>query len=127
MSFAWEDYLAIANQLVSEADVASHLQEAKYRAAISRAYYAAFKKALWYLEDVRYLRVATRDQHKAVIEEYENSNVKNEQDIGDKLYTLRGKRTKADYYFNFKGNLKTEAYQALRLSQEILDLVASLS
>ncbi len=44
MSFEWSEYLNVAQELIEQAKKASY-QEAKVRAAISRAYYAAFGAA----------------------------------------------------------------------------------
>ena len=46
MSFHWSEYLDVAQELAEQAKHAPpELQEARYRASISRAYYAAFGKA----------------------------------------------------------------------------------
>jgi uncharacterized protein (UPF0332 family) len=46
MSFHWSEYLDVAQELAEQAKNApAELQEARYRASISRAYYAAFGKA----------------------------------------------------------------------------------
>lgn len=50
MSFDWSEYLNVAKELAGvETSAAS--QEAKLRAAITRAYYAAFIKARNHLRD----------------------------------------------------------------------------
>ena len=46
MSFQWSEYLDVAQQLAEQArNAPPELQEARYRASISRACYAAFGKA----------------------------------------------------------------------------------
>ena len=46
MSFQWSEYLDVAQELAEQArNAPPDLQEARYRASISRAYYAAFGKA----------------------------------------------------------------------------------
>ena len=50
MSFDWSEYLTLAQELTS-ASTSSPIQEAHLRAAVSRAYYAAFCKARNYLHN----------------------------------------------------------------------------
>jgi hypothetical protein len=46
MSFDWSQYVDVAKELYEQAKTAPQpLQEAKFRASISRAYYAVFGKA----------------------------------------------------------------------------------
>jgi uncharacterized protein (UPF0332 family) len=127
MNFNWIDYLTLAETLVKAADKESAtLKEAKYRAAISRAYYAAFCKAHNFLRDTYSLQIPIRDPHNFVINQFLDANDQDQKVIGEKLHTLRTKRNKADYQDRFKGTLAIETYQSLRLAQEIVAFLDSL-
>lgn len=49
MTFDWLDYLTLAQNLVEQTVIVS--EQAKFRSAISRAYYAAFHQAKQVLEE----------------------------------------------------------------------------
>ena len=111
MSFDWSHNLQVAQELAEQAKNAPPaLQEARYRASISRAYYAVFCKARYHLK--RYDKkkephppcnskgdfVST---HEYVIDTFENSfDDKDHNSIGDTLDTMLKYRRRADYEYN---------------------------
>jgi len=88
MSFNWQNFILLAEKLMQNHD------EASLRTCISRSYYGVFciarnKKGF---KNYKY-----PDIHRKVIEEYMNSNKKEERQIGKILDDLRWWRNKADY------------------------------
>lgn len=73
MSFDWSEYLNVAKELAGIATNPAN-QEAKLRAAISRAYYAAFIKARNHLRDNEGHSIPrTADAHRYVWEQFDTS------------------------------------------------------
>lgn len=99
MSFPWQDYLALA-QALGNAPRGDDLREAKYRSAISRAYYAAYHHALqYYQQTYRRRPPAVRDGgvHKALCDALIASTTPSEQLGGGSLEELKANRHDADY------------------------------
>lgn len=126
MSFDWGGYLELADEL---GDAASEdaLAVARWRSAVSRAYYAAFHHARGHLEATRGEVVGRPGQsvHQAVARALKSGQNEMEQRVGDKLWELRGYRNAADY----DGDAAVDAVQvavSLVLATEIItDLEAS--
>lgn len=100
MSFSWEDLLSLAEEL-AEAPSGDGLREAKHRSAISRAYYAAYHRALNYYR-VKHRGLPPRASrgggwHEALCEALRDSADAVEQEVGDLLTDLKGNRHDADY------------------------------
>lgn len=96
MSFKWSEYLVLAETLFqSRAKFPD--EEACFRAAISRAYYAAFCAARNRArEEGLPLNGDARD-HDVVANCYAHSGIESREKIGLLLSRLRGKRNRADY------------------------------
>jgi len=126
MSFDWFEYLDIARELAEQA-TATPSDEAKKRAAISRAYYAAFCSARNYLRDVE------RDQnipvggdvHGYVRNQFKTSKDKVRREIGEDLARLVAKRNRADYDDTME-RLNGDTYLAISWSQEVLSDLSQL-
>lgn len=88
MSFGWEEYVYLAEELLNRKE------EACVRSSVSRAYYGAFCIAR---NRKSYKKYTGRDIHWKVINEYKNSSNGNEQNIGRILDKLRKSRNNADY------------------------------
>jgi hypothetical protein len=120
MSFNWEDYLTLASQLANNPP--PHLLEAHLRAAVSRAYFAAFCKSRNLARDnTRKTIILNNDDtdHGKVIEYYSSGKKAN---IGDYLRELRKYRNSCDYDDNIY-NLSRIAQDALSLSQKVITLL----
>jgi len=118
MSFDWSEYLTLAQELTS-ASTSSPIQEAHLRAAISRAYYAAFCKARNYLLNKEgYLTPRGVNVHWDVIMKFEGSGDLGRKKVGTLLNSLRGLRNIVDYKEIFPGNQLGRTQGALL--QEIL-------
>ncbi len=89
MSFAWAEYLSLAEALFRERATFAD-EEACCRAAISRAYYAAFCAARNHARDNEGLTLSnTAQDHQTVFVHYaQNPNVQ---------HRLRQQRNRADY------------------------------
>ncbi len=99
MSFEWSEYLNLARSLVGQS-TDQPTQEAAQRAAISRAYYAAFCRARNYLRDhdnVQHIPLDGR-AHFEVPDQFLQSRDTVRRSIGDDLRRLRIDRNYADYY-----------------------------
>jgi uncharacterized protein (UPF0332 family) len=97
MSFDWSDYLRLAESLVAD-PIAPGPREAALRAAISRAYYAAFCSAR-NLAKSRGEIVLTQlaSEHALVIAHFRGSPEPVRRRIGADLSRLRKYRNNADY------------------------------
>jgi len=125
MSFDWSEYLNLAKELVGQASTPAN-QEAKLRAAISRAYYAAFLNAQNYLRDKEGHSIPTTgDAHGYVSQQFELSVDPVRRTLGENLVRLRIYRRQADYVDIFWG-LSGIALIALRLSEEVISTLSRL-
>ncbi|MBC7259155.1 MAG: HEPN domain-containing protein [Chloroflexi bacterium] len=124
MSFDWSEYLRLAQELVGQ-DVRPAGQEARLRAAISRAYYAAFCEARnCLLAEGRHLSTG-HDVHRAVREEFTKSSDKMRRQISQNLDRLRNDRNKADYDDRVR-RLADTAVADIELSRSVLEGLARL-
>lgn len=105
MAFDWTGYLTLAESLSK-----AHHDETQLRAAISRAYYAAYITARRYWESVGNSLQDSDSSHVQVSRAYERRNPVSEADrlkahVGTALRTLREYRVSADYddEFAFSG------------------------
>ena len=97
MSFNWWEYLNLAQELAGQTTTPAG-QEAKQRAALSRAYYAAFCQARNYLRDKEGHSLPTGSRvHAYVRDQFKNSFDQTQNQIGHDLNRLRIDRNKADY------------------------------
>ena len=119
MTFDWSQYLNLAKELGGFASPPAN-QEAKMRAAISRAYYAAFMLAKNHLRDREGLSIPkTADAHRYVSEQFALSPEPVRKLVGEKLIRLRLYRNQADYVDRFPG-LSVLIGTAITLSEEVI-------
>jgi uncharacterized protein (UPF0332 family) len=101
MSFAWQDYLTLAEALL-QARTTLAPEEACCRTAISRAYYAVYNIACTRAQTHEGLQLpATGDAHQRVIMHYFRGPSPLHRAIGDSLRQLRSVRNRADYDAQF--------------------------
>lgn len=125
MSFDWSQYLNVAKELADQATIPAN-QEAKLRAAISRAYYAAFIQARNHLRDREGLSMPrTSNAHVYVSQQFEQSTDSIRRTLGEGLVRLRMYRRQADYVDKFPG-LNGITLMAIQLSEEIISTLNSL-
>lgn len=119
MTFNWSEYLNLAQELAQ-----ATTDEAKLRAAISRAYYAAFIKARNFLQEREGLTIPTENTHKYVINQFKNSSDPVRIKIGRRLLRLRGFRNQADYD-NIFPKLAEKTQESLNLARRIISILDS--
>lgn len=97
MSFQWEDYWQVANEL-SGASSTDKLYEAKIRTVISRAYYASFNIGKQYLIIKHGFRPQKNaDDHGDVRKKFFSINSPECNTIAANLDQMRRARNRADY------------------------------
>ena len=100
MSFDWREYLDLARELAASGAGAPQA-EARWRSAISRAYYAAYAECrAFIIEKMQYDPhdpVARGRAHEAVVRKFERSPSLGRQRIGVQLRRLMAQRLVADY------------------------------
>lgn len=131
MSFDWSEYFDIAQELAIQAKNNTPHQEAKLRAAISRAYYALFNKARDLLR--RYDKMREPDYvniHEYVREQFKNSAEQDRQQIGVTLDRMRLFRNIADYELTNvmlnNHNMASTTQANLKLAKDALQLLKRL-
>ncbi len=124
MSFDWTEYFNLAKELSGQKGIVVS-KEAKLRAAISRAYYAAYCKARNYLRDVIKDSQIPKgpNVHKYVVNKFKSDNRKNYRKIGINLDRLRIDRNKADYDDIVEG-ISSLYFTDLRYAQKILSTLS---
>ena len=122
MSFAWAAYLTLAEALFRERATFAD-REACCRAAISRAYYAAFCVARNHARDNEALPLPRRDRgrvHQVVIDYYSNHTNQHHRAIGWALLQLRRQRNQADYDDRNIQRVEVVAQNALQQARHVL-------
>ena len=126
MSFAWEDYLALAEALV-QARTTLASEEACCRAAVSRAYYAVYGVARTQARVVAGLQLPTTgDAHQQLSLYYRMGATPRHRAIGEHLQQLRRARNRADYADQFPRPVAT-AQWALRQARQVLAQLQALA
>lgn len=131
MSFDWLEYLTLAQGLANQTTQIS-TQEARLRSAISRAYYAAFRKARNHLRDKENKSLSQLTQgntHQIVIDLFEDlyrqRHDKRYGMIAQFLRDLRSMRNKADYN-DLIPSLTKLAQSALLQAETVISWLNSL-
>jgi uncharacterized protein (UPF0332 family) len=97
MTFDWYQYLVLAEYLYDNRDTFPD-REACLRAAISKAYYAAFCSARNYAKDFdRLVLDETAQDHGSVKKHYIRAPDPKNRQVGNSLDRLRDSRNQADY------------------------------
>ena len=127
MSFDWNMYLKLAGQL-ADGSGESGMQEAKLRAAISRAYYSAYHVARVFLQDVRHDRTHPDlgSAHAHVRTLFLDAGGDINRRIATYLSTLHADRKHADYDDEFRGRIASKASFCLENAKTIISLVDEL-
>jgi len=124
MSFDWDDYFRLAKELYDDDNSTLHDSEAENRSSISRAYYAAYNRAL---EKAPH-RPTGGSRHRQLIDIFKQSPVPTESQIGRNLERLRDKRNDADYDTDLGGpeQCALKAETSLQLCRRILDALSNI-
>jgi uncharacterized protein (UPF0332 family) len=121
------DWLNLARELASwpTAGATPRQEEARLRAAISRAYYATFWEAQAQLL-TEGERIPRLDAHHVVIDAFQRSPQRARQTIGHHLNKLRADRNEADYQRNI-GDLANLRLKTQRLLDRAATVLAALN
>lgn len=120
--FDWRTYLALADEL------AQRTEEAALRAALSRAYYAAFGVACDYLGDekVTTRKLGTHEQRWEVFRDIPSAASQTLRGtLLKRAYELKGLRHAADYKKS-RVISANDAQKALGLAKEVIEIIAKL-
>lgn len=129
MSFDWSEYFKLAFDLDIQArsETNPQAQEAKWRSAISRAYYAAWCRARNKLRDEQAADAACLQNHGCVIRNFQESSNTNRRQIGITLSRMMDNRRRADYHDSV-ARLADMSNMQILLAQDVipdLDKLAS--
>ena len=123
--FDWAEYCQVADDLFHER-FREPIDECFCRLIISRAYYGVFCTARNCINSIDpkklYLEGKLRNElhnfvrHTFSMEYDEVNNL----DIGSKLKLLKDMRVQADYFNNYKGDLKQQARKSIELAKDAL-------
>jgi hypothetical protein len=116
--FDWSGYLELARKLGQDS------RESYGRAAISRAYYAAFHHARLFVEHSTSTRMASDGRaHDQVPDELRRMRPPKLRAV-NQLRDLKKLRTWADYGGNEKSNLPSEVEKALAYAEQVIKALA---
>ena len=115
--FDWSAYLNLAEELAGRLE-----EEAAWRSAISRAYYAVFHSARDYLDRKGPAVARSGSTHMEV----RNRMLWTERRLGEGLRQLHGLRKHADYDDRYPSDLSADAEFAVKLAQTLVKAVAQL-
>lgn len=113
MTFDWRDYLKLARRLAESA-----ADDAAKRAAISRAYYAAYNMTRLYL----HIMAKGEGSHRIVWEAADRDSREKVKLAGKKGWKLKERRELADYEPRMS-DLNYRLTESLDLAQQILNLL----
>jgi len=116
MSFDWNLYIALADELIL-----TNPNEAKLRCATSRAYYGAFIPCRNFREYTK----NEKDVHQKVINDFKRSDSRKGVSLGNFLDSLRNKRNDADYDGYYKPKLD-ETKKHISAANSILSLLETV-
>ncbi len=127
MSFDWNEYLKLAQELIGKSSTPCN-QEARCRSAISRAYYAAFCNARNFLRDVDSdPRINGQGNvHSYVRDKFRRDPDKRRKKIGEDLHRLLQERHTGDYEEREYPNPIITARFAVGLAEQIISNLDAL-
>lgn len=97
MSFVWREFLDVSRELVAATDHTAP-PEARERSAISRAYYAAFRRALQVFSNLgEYTPRRDGNDHQALPMTIKSDGEGRRREVGTILYAMLNERRWADY------------------------------
>jgi uncharacterized protein (UPF0332 family) len=122
MSFNWSEYLTLAREFTGKATVSS--PEAKFRSAISRAYFGAFCSTRNHLIRQGHKIPKKPEAHMVVQQILINKRDLVCKQIQSNLNRLRIDRNDADYMDQFPGALDKTTQMDLTLAERVLNDLA---
>ncbi len=127
MTFDWSEYFKLAFELDTQARAESYpqTQEAKWRSAISRSYYAAWCSARNKLRDEQSADAACLQNHGCVIRKFQESSNSTRRQIGITLGRMMDNRRRADYHDSV-ARLADMSNMQILLAQDVIPEINSL-
>lgn len=123
MAFSWKDYLFLSQTIYRSKDTLNY-EEAIYRCAISRSYYAAFCGARNFARDHQsYVPSYSGQDHITVREHFRQ---KGRHDIADKLNELHIWRKRCDYR-DAVNNLDRMTMDAIKRAFQIFNHLSTIT
>lgn len=121
MTFDWNEYFKLAQELSQRKDGTDPQREARLRSAISRSYYSVFCSARNHLNKKK-VPLPKENIHASVKDQYRNSSDTTLRQIGNNLERLRIDRNKADYDDSFDRLNNTAVLHLMMAGMTIEDL-----
>ncbi len=123
--FDWQEYLYLALELAGRKGTPQCNDEADKRTAISRAYYAAFRKARNFLivRDNFEIDLGTGSSHNQVIYAFKNHPNHQRQILGENLRRMKIYRESADYDGNFNGSLDSAVDFVIERAEDVIKML----
>ena len=119
MSFPWRDYLTVAEALIHARNRFAPA-EARYRAAISRAYYAAYGAARHQAQEHEgYIPVVSGRDHRFVVDHYLTGISRTHHQIGRTLQRLMDNRLQADYDDDIPADMRQLALASVQEARQV--------
>jgi hypothetical protein len=126
MSFPWSDYLTVAEALI-QARNSFAPAEARYRAAISRAYYAAYGTARNHAQEhAGYTPVPSGRDHGLVANHYLQGISRTHHQIGRTLRRLIDNRLQADYDNDIPADVRQLALASVQEARQVFGWLQQL-
>jgi uncharacterized protein (UPF0332 family) len=126
MRFLWRDYLTLAEALIH----ARHRfapSEARYRAAISRAYYAAYGAARQHAKEHEgYTPAPTGRDHRLLVAHYQRGPRSTQHQIGRTLQRLMDNRLQADYDEDIPADVRQLALASAQEARQVFGWLQQL-
>jgi len=125
MPFDWAEFMGVAKAHIGQA--ANPSDEAKDRCAMSRAYYAAFKKTHGYISSTRPSvdLGEAGDAHARLPRWLKDQQNRDLSRIGEHLVRLKRRRKTADYDDTDMSRSRDLARDAIRMCNEVLQTLDS--
>jgi hypothetical protein len=126
MNFLWQDYLTLAEALV-RARTRFAPAEARYRAAMSRAYYAAYGAARQHAREYEgYSPDPTGRDHRLLVAHYQRGPRPRQQQIALALQRLMDNRLQADYDEEIPADVRQLALASVQEARHVFSWLQQL-
>ncbi len=126
MSFPWSDYLTLAEALI-RARTSFAPAEARYRAAMSRAYYAAYGAARQHARAYEgYTPDPTGRDHRLLVTHYQHGPRPIQHQIGRTLQRLMDNRLQADYDEDIPADVRQLALASVQEARQVFGWLQQL-
>lgn len=127
MNFDWREYEKAAQWIYDNATVSNCSEEACYRTAISRVYYAAFQCVLNFAKEKdNFLPKGSGDDHGRLLKHFASSGKGPRRRIYLSLDRIRDNRRQADYDSALMSNPQGLAHATLLDAKNIFDALEQI-